>query len=299
MDSIGSFRIDTIKKIGSSSSLHPSFDMSKSPPMPMSSIIIEKEDIPVFSRRIGPVLYLIQMIPHIRMPVIRKSLNAINGAERSYVIFDGYHGDLREYINLHKMTYRQARAIFKQLVEGVSYCHDKRIALMSLSLSHIMFGDSERTRIVIADLINALVIPQNVERISMKEGSPAYIAPEVINASQQYPYDPFKADIWSLGIIFYTLVTGQYPFFDETLDGLLKKILLNDPIEIPSFVPHESKIILRKMLNRNPAERSSIGDILADISNWSDIILPDIPVEGHPAKKAKIIIEEDAVVPES
>ena len=122
-----------------------------------------------------------------------------------------------------------------------------------------MFSDANHTSIVIADLTNAIIMPASVNVVYDQQGSPAYVAPEILSGR---PYDPFKADIWSLGVMFYVLLFGIYPFRDARPAVLFKKITTG-PIEFPpeSTVPINTKKLVLCMLSRNPALRPSIAEI--------------------------------------
>jgi len=95
-------------------------------------------------------------------------------------------------------------------------------------------------------------------------GSPLYMAPEV---HAKKPYDRFKADIWSLGVSFYEIVTGDTPFADcLDLDDLTNRLFTEDqdPIPVPSSNVTSPWIscILKRMLNRDPKERISLQMVM-------------------------------------
>jgi len=101
-------------------------------------------------------------------------------------------------------------------------------------------------------------------------GSPLYMAPEV---HAKKPYDRFKADIWSLGVSFYEIVTGDTPFADcLDLDDLTKRLFsaapdddtIDDPIPVPSNQDTSPWIsfLLKRMLNRDPKERISLPMVM-------------------------------------
>lgn len=89
-------------------------------------------------------------------------------------------------------------------------------------------------------------------------GSPCYAAPEMIAGKN---YEPLKVDIWSSGIILFALVCGYLPFEDENTVQLYKKILSGE-FNVPKFVSHKCRDLIRCILNTNPETRYSFGDIL-------------------------------------
>lgn len=62
------------------------------------------------------------------------------------------------------------------------------------------------------------------EELTDQKGSPVYMSPESLTGK---PYCGKKSEIWSLGVIFYTLLYGQFPFMDENPQELFRKIKQN------------------------------------------------------------------------
>ncbi|KAL4434088.1 hypothetical protein ABPG75_000529 [Micractinium tetrahymenae] len=93
--------------------------------------------------------------------------------------------------------------------------------------------------------------------LKSRSGTPAYMAPEVIQQS----YDE-RCDIWSAGIMMYQLLTGKFPFWDNVRDCTLQQVwksILTDKINwsAPALreVSAPAKDLLKQMLERNPAKR--------------------------------------------
>lgn len=83
-------------------------------------------------------------------------------------------------------------------------------------------------------------------------GTPYYIAPEVIKRS----YDE-KCDIWSLGVILFTLLSGEPAFVGKTVDEVLKKVeggkwSFNEHNEVWSKTSGEVKDLIKKMMTVDP-----------------------------------------------
>ena len=65
------------------------------------------------------------------------------------------------------------------------------------------------------------VIPNSTDLVDSYCGTPAYMAPEIFNRT---PYNPFHAEIWSLGVLLYLMLQGLYPFLSSSEDALVEKI---------------------------------------------------------------------------
>jgi serine/threonine protein kinase len=262
-DNISRYSINTLKTIGDTP-LVMGYDVSVVPPERITAKYVESSATAAFMATEGRVYHALSNQPHPHMPHVRCCLRASDGKERSYVISDAYFGDLQSYMRSLQLEEShlpeaQALCLFSQLVDALVYCHSNRIVLRDMKLGKVMFSDANHTRIVIADLTNAVIMPVSVNVVHDQQGSPAYVAPEVLSGR---PYDPFKTDIWSLGIMMFVLLTGRYPFRDVRPSVLFHKIA-NGLIEFPadSSVSTETKNLVLYMLTRNPALRPSIEEI--------------------------------------
>lgn len=91
-------------------------------------------------------------------------------------------------------------------------------------------------------------------------GTPNYIAPEILEGKNGHSYE---VDIWSFGVIAYTLLIGKPPFETNDVKTTYKRIKMN----AYSFPEHviisaAAKNLITKILNTDPAKRPSIDDIL-------------------------------------
>ncbi|KJH42178.1 hypothetical protein DICVIV_11833 [Dictyocaulus viviparus] len=89
-------------------------------------------------------------------------------------------------------------------------------------------------------------------------GSPPYAAPELLLGKE---YDGLKADIWSLGVILYILVTGGFPFPGDNVENL-KRAVLSCHMKIPYWVSVECADLIKKMLVIHPFKRLSINAVM-------------------------------------
>jgi len=76
-------------------------------------------------------------------------------------------------------------------------------------------------------------------------------------------YNPFYAEVWSLGITFYEILVGTSPFYGcSSVDELCERMLFEDCVSIPAHVPSYFKNLLDKMLVWDPPKRIKIDNLL-------------------------------------
>ena len=109
------------------------------------------------------------------------------------------------------------------MAAAVAHCHKHRIVLRDIKLGKMFFTDASCASIVIGDLEGAEVLDAQESLLTDQKGSPAYVGPEVLSCM---PYEGYAADMWSIGVVLYRMLTGEYPFQDSEPAGLYDKILL-------------------------------------------------------------------------
>jgi serine/threonine protein kinase len=170
--------------------------------------------------------------------------------------------DVMEAIPEKQFEQHQAQAYFKQIVSGLKFIHAAGFAHRDLSLENILVDDNNACKIcdfgLAVDISNRCVDPV---------GKPFYIAPEVFDSG--IAYDPASADVWSLGIILFILLTGNPPFrvpseLDESY-AYVSSFGLHDLIqtwELEDRISDDAEDLLIKMLAIDSSKRCTLHEIL-------------------------------------
>ena len=192
-------------------------------------------------------------------------------------------GELYQYVKTKNgLPELEARKLFLQLTDAVEYCHNKYIIHRDLKPTNILLSDATSQKIKIIDFG---ISGSNYGKDKSTAGSLAYMPPEVLTSSNTAA-DP-AIDVWALGIILFFMLYGHLPFRGSTEKEVAKSITAAKvlfPIE-KKKVTNECKKLVQGMLNKNPATRLKINEILQ--SDWLKI--PDeklIAIAEAPVKVA-------------
>lgn len=156
-----------------------------------------------------------------------------------------------------KLSEHEGRRLFQQLIDGVSYCHDKGVYHRDLKPENVLVD--RKGNIKISDF-GLSALPQHLGNDGLLHttcGSPNYIAPEVL---QNRGYDGSLSDIWSCGVILYVMLVGYLPFDDRNLVVLYQKIFKGD-CQIPKWLSPAAQDLLKRILEPNPMKRINITGI--------------------------------------
>ncbi|XP_033505803.1 death-associated protein kinase 3 [Epinephelus lanceolatus] len=172
-------------------------------------------------------------------------------------------GELFDFLaEKESLTEEEATQFLKQILDGVHYLHSKRIAHFDLKPENIMLLDKNvpNPRIKLIDFGIAHQIKAGNEFKNIF-GTPEFVAPEIVN------YEPLglEADMWSIGVITYILLSGASPFLGETKQETLTNIsAVNYDFDEEYFsnTSELAKDFIRRLLVKDPKKRMTIDDSL-------------------------------------
>lgn len=220
----------------------------------------------------------------------------ILGETKAYVFFERNYGDLHSYVRQKKrLKEDEAARLFHQIVKAVKHCHDNGVILRDLKLRKFVFKNKERTEVCLDSLEDACVLDdEDNDRLSDKHGCPAYVSPEILNGSPTY--SGRAADVWSLGVMLYTILVGRYPFHDAEPTVLFGKIRRGQ-YTLPQTLSPKAKCLLKSILRQDPNLRMSADEslhhpwlnqtssntsfVLVNNSKYNDQTVPDVVVKNY------------------
>ena len=190
-------------------------------------------------------------------------------------------GNLLQLINkCTKLSEKTTRYIFKQLIDVLKYIHSKNIVHRDIKPDNILI-DLNNT-IKLCDFGVGKEIKQNTSHIYDPCGTPAFVAPELLIADK--PYNPYPTDIWSAGVVLYTMLSGYFPFRGNNDNELNEHILQGKYAPILDITQSCSDL-MSKLLETNPLKRITLQQIeehpWMKMGNSDDIISPMFSKDIH------------------
>ncbi|XP_030742787.1 death-associated protein kinase 2 isoform X1 [Echinops telfairi] len=172
-------------------------------------------------------------------------------------------GELFDFLaQKESLSEEEATSFIKQILEGVHYLHTKKIAHFDLKPENIMLLDKNIPipHIKLIDFGLAHEIEDGVEFKNIF-GTPEFVAPEIVN------YEPLglEADMWSIGVITYILLSGASPFLGDTKQETLANITAvsyDFDEEFFSQTSELAKDFIRKLLVKETRKRLTIQEAL-------------------------------------
>ncbi|XP_023843711.1 serine/threonine-protein kinase MARK2 isoform X9 [Salvelinus sp. IW2-2015] len=209
-------------------------------------------------------------------PNIVKLFEVIETEKTLYLIMEyASGGEVFDYLVAHgRMKEKEARAKFRQIVSAVQYCHQKCIVHRDLKAENLLLDADMNIKIADFGFSNEFTMGNKLDTFC---GSPPYAAPELFQGKK---YDGPEVDVWSLGVILYTLVSGSLPFDGQNLKELRERVL-RGKYRIPFYMSTDCENLLKKFLILNPTKRGSLEQIMKD--RWMNV--------GHEEEELKPFIE--------
>lgn len=201
----------------------------------------------------------VRIMKNLDHPNIVKLFEVIETEKTLYLVMEyASGGEVFDYLVAHgRMKEKEARAKFRQIVSAVQYCHQKHIVHRDLKAENLLLDADMNIKIADFGFSNEFVPGNKLDTFC---GSPPYAAPELFQGKK---YDGPEVDVWSLGVILYTLVSGSLPFDGQNLKELRERVL-RGKYRIPFYMSTDCENLLKKFLVLNPTKRVCLENIMRD-----------------------------------
>ena len=200
----------------------------------------------------------IQALMKMNHPNILRVYDCFEDNSYFYMILEYCPGGSLYEVVAHEgpLPYERLVPIFSQLAAAVKACHDEHLAHRDIKPGNVLLDPYGRPKLADFGLSVA-----GETTIRSHAGSIAFMAPEIWQRKDGH--NPFKADIWALGVTFFYLATGQLPWDTTSMQELIKSSALGYVSYDMENLPQQMVDLLRHMININVAQRFSIDQVIA------------------------------------
>ena len=182
-------------------------------------------------------------------------------SENVYLLIEICHNQtLNELLKRRKkLTELEVQCYSIQIIKALKYLHSHRVIHRDLKLGNLFI--SEKMEIKVGDFGLATKLEFDGERKRTVCGTPNYIAPEILEGKTGHSYE---VDIWSLGVIIYTLIIGKPPFETNNVKETYKRIkMCNYSFPENAIISEPAKDLIQNILVLDPHKRPTLDEILS------------------------------------
>ncbi len=259
----GRYEIHQLIGTGGMSNVYKAYDNKEDRWVAVKILKDEFSNNTEFLRRFRNESKAIAMLSH---PNIVKVFDVSFGDVIQYIVMEYISGiTIKEYITRRGvLSWKEAMYFTIQILKALSHAHDRGIIHRDIKPQNIIL--LKDGLIKVTDFGIARVSQNQTQTVSDKAlGSVHYISPEQARGD----FTTHKADIYSLGVTLYEMVTGALPFDGESVVSVALMQVQNtaeNPRKLNPSIPQGLEEIIMKAMEKNPAMRfSGAIEMLADI----------------------------------
>lgn len=198
-----------------------------------------------------------------------------------------------------RFTEHDAAIVIVQILEAISYLHKNNIVHRDIKPENVLYlNPLHDSNVVLADFGIAKKLINSDEMITTSAGSFGYAAPEVVEGLEHGK----PCDIWSLGVVTYTILCGYSPFRAEDASDFIAEVKNNNAVvfhaEYWKSVSKDARRFIIKALQYNPDDRATAGELLADpwlvhvaAAHKDEDLLPNLKQHFNGKLKFRQVIE--------
>jgi eukaryotic-like serine/threonine-protein kinase len=287
-DTLDHYRIDALIAHTQMSILYRATDLNSGRELAVKVPNPEMESDPVLLERFKREEEIGRQLDH---PGIVKTFND-EERSRLYMVIEWVDGRLlRTILNEQKkLPIDRASRIAYRICDALDYMHKHGIVHRDLKPENIMVDENDQIKLI--DF--GIAMKEDARRLTFVNvssllGTPDYISPEQVKGAR----GDQRSDIYSMGIIFYEMLTGRVPFIGPNPLAVINERVLNDvkpPRELNPDISPELEEILYRALEREPRHRyATASEMMWDLEHQEQVGVEPRGVRpaGHADKRTQ------------
>jgi len=218
-----------------------------------AKIITKKAMKPRDLKLLGEEVNILKKLAH---PNINKLIETFDTKHHLYIVLELLQGEnlFENIIKQRQYTEDDAANVVKQVARACEYMHPRGVIHRDLKPENLVYLDKEKQHICVTDFGLSKYVSDEDQMTKTACGTPAFVAPEIL---RQEKYNA-QVDMWSLGVILYTMLCGYPPFVEKNLPSLYKviksgKVKFDKPYW--DNISNTAKDCVRGLLTVDPAKR--------------------------------------------
>ena len=222
----------------------------------------------------------ITILKQIKHPNVVNYIQSKKTKNHIYIVMEYCNGGtlfecLKKYIDIFKRPFKEeiVQYLMRQIINGLDEFHSNNILHRDLKLDNILINFPSENDKISLNMLNSSVkisdfgfssILKNENDLAKTTiGTPVYMPPEMIDSNINKKIIKYgnKADIWSLGVLCYQMLTGNLPFFGKTMNEIDKNLKYGI-YKLPRYFSQEAVFFIQAMLQENPEKRLNCKELL-------------------------------------
>ena len=199
----------------------------------------------------------IEVLGSLNNPYVQRLYDIVINREDLFAFFDYEWLSLSTLLEKNnKVPESIARQIMYHALCGLDYIHSENVAHLDISPLSITFNKLQIA--MLSKFFHAQRFDNQNSLCNKATGTLNFQPPEVFSGK---PFNPYKVDIWSLGIVILTLLTNSNVFFGTNEEEIIHNILTDDP-PIEKYISQPAQEVLRAALQKDPNKRATAKELL-------------------------------------
>ena len=222
---------------------------------------------PNFIRRFELEAQIIAQLEHLHIVPLYDYWREPNAAYIVMRLFKG--GNLSESIQKNSWGLTAAARLLNQVAAALSHTHRKGVVHLDLKPSNILLDEENNAYLADFGIAKKLVGKADATQEEGLFGSPAYMSPEQIRGEAITP----QADVYSLGVLLFEVLTRQLPF-DELTDTALMDRHLFDPVPAVNEIRGDLPPVINEVIQRATAKKLEVryADVLSFAADFTRVV---------------------------